>query len=1516
MVNGFTERMGRLIKLSGVLGCLAVSFGASGEETTGILAEWLPDDGVGGYLEVGNWSDGGLWDGTGGLVPGVGADVSLYHTGLGFDSYTIHLDVDAQVQSVGMMDEDAHLVAVNKTFIVREVSNFYFGNLDFSSVVFTDDTGIGELPNGRVYFGEGRVANRDLFNGVFKGESFINHGEVFNRGNLWVRGASSDGILTIENGVVNSGLIDLDSTGDGFARLNLGGGKTLVNTLDGLVRFGDGGTQKARYFLGHLENLGEVLIAGQTTFSRAGARVSTSGEFTIAETGKLTIYSGDTFDVTGGTMTVDGDAQFTGVAGFNLSGGELVLNNGMDLIASTFNYTGGMVSGGGLLSISHGGLSLGAGAGDGGGFRQMGLSTFSGDVQDLMRYELRGTNSNTTVTTGGDVVNDGLMSLDSDGSGYVRLGLVAGGGLTNFGTLHFLNGGTEKARYFSGDLVNEGVVGIEGEAVFERAGARYINSGEMHVVEGGSLRVNDAEEFRLSGGTFVVDGGLMMDGVAGFNLYGGELVLNHRSSYTDTVFNYVGGMVSGGFEMDFTGGGVHIWDLAGNAGRFNMYGTGDYWGNLQSEMVLFVGGTASNTTIFVGAGFVNAGELVLNSSAGGYAKLVMEEAGTLKNEGELSFLNGGTQKVRYFFGNLENDGLVLVEGNTFFNQAGARVVNTGEMVIGETGKLTVDNGALFRIVDGVVRVDGRLEMNNVGAFDLEGGELVLNGTSAYLDTVFNYRGGMISGGGTMVFTGGGVNLGAGAGNGGRMSFRGMALLGGDLQSEMRVEILGTSADTEVMTRGDVLNAGEIVLNSTGGGYARLTMVVGGKLHNQGLLHFANGGNSKSRYFAGDLDNGGAVLIEGVTHFERAGSVYTNEGVFKVGVSGTLTIESGLSFSQDGGLMTMDGTLQVNNTGSFNLNGGELALNGVSRFVSTRFNYNGGLITGDGVLVLTGGRLHLGSGGGNSGDFRQHGGSKFSGKVQSGMRWGIIGTSGNTTVTTVGSVLNYGEVNLDGTGGGYARLAMGVGETFTNVGSLSFLNGGNQKARYFDGDLTSSGTVLISGETTFGRAGSRVINRGKFTVEAGGSLTVEDAREFSHDVNTFLVDGELRMNNVAAFNLNGGQLILNGVNDFTGTVFNYRGGMVSGTSEMVMLHSTINIGDDAGDGGSFRLSGASLFSGDLKSGMRLDVMGTSSNTTVTTSSDVVNEGVINLDSTAGGNARFYMGAGMTLSNGGELNFLNGGTQKQRTFGGHLVNEAGGVVRVSSPTSFNRAGSRYDNYGEFVLEGMRLMMTGAHFINHEGGVVMGDGTLDFSGLDLFENEGVFSPGMGIGQIKITGAYLQGDEGTLKIELGESGSFDRLIMTGEARLDGTLEVDVLDGFDGVIGSSYDILVADSIRGEFDILDLTTVSGTGFRVDYYEDRVRLVLISQAVFGDTDFDFDVDQDDLDNVMSYFGTDSRLGDGTGDGVTDLSDLFAVRNNFGNSLTGVAGSVPEPSVLGLMLVGGMLVGRRRVMSSLK
>ena len=138
-----------------------------------------------------------------------------------------------------------------------------------------------------------------------------------------------------------------------------------------------------------------------------------------------------------------------------------------------------------------------------------------------------------------------------------------------------------------------------------------------------------------------------------------------------------------------------------------------------------------------------------------------------------------------------------------------------------------------------------------------------------------------------------------------------------------------------------------------------------------------------------------------------------------------------------------------------------------------------------------------------------------------------------------------------------------------------------------------------------------------------------------------------------------------------------------------------------------------------------------------------------------------------------------------------------------------------------------------------------------------------------------------------LGFLGDFD-----GDGDLDIT-DIDILTSLSGAGGGN----------GQFDL------TGDGI-VDQEDVRVWIEDLYGTFLGDANLDFNVDASDFNLWNGSNFTNNSLwsqGDFNADGVTDLSD-FNIWNS--NSFRSALDVVPEPSGLGLFVVGIALVGLRR------
>lgn len=181
--------------------------------------------------------------------------------------------------------------------------------------------------------------------------------------------------------------------------------------------------------------------------------------------------------------------------------------------------------------------------------------------------------------------------------------------------------------------------------------------------------------------------------------------------------------------------------------------------------------------------------------------------------------------------------------------------------------------------------------------------------------------------------------------------------------------------------------------------------------------------------------------------------------------------------------------------------------------------------------------------------------------------------------------------------------------------------------------------------------------------------------------------------------------------------------------------------------------------------------------------------------------------------------------------NTVNISGSVdcdmVYIRSNSVVDVSNGQTVNLNEVVLQGGKLITSS--FNIPVGESFSGSGTIEAN----LTNAGTLSPGSSPGTITIDGNFTQESTGTLAIELGgttPNTQHDQLVVTGEAALDGTLDVSLIDEFSPSLGESFSILTYTSHTGSFDTLNLPTLGlGFAWKVAYESTAVTLTVVESG---------------------------------------------------------------------------------------
>lgn len=324
-----------------------------------------------------------------------------------------------------------------------------------------------------------------------------------------------------------------------------------------------------------------------------------------------------------------------------------------------------------------------------------------------------------------------------------------------------------------------------------------------------------------------------------------------------------------------------------------------------------------------------------------------------------------------------------------------------------------------------------------------------------------------------------------------------------------------------------------------------------------------------------------------------------------------------------------------------------------------------------------------------------------------------------------------------------------------------------------------------------------------------------------------------------------------------------------------LNGSITVGS-----GGLMVSDTTTIAGGNSSRGEVFVQGTPSSTgNWTNAGDVFLGGT---DSAAGGEAFLRLFLNGRAEIGGQL----------KIWGDGLLHITGGRLLVDEID--------HSEGGEFDFESGLLQ------VNHFDG-------------DMLNEGGTLAPGPDAGTTTIIGDYTQQTDATLAIDIGGTSpgvTYDLVNISGDAILNGDLQLTVIDDFQPESADSFTVLSADSLIGVFDnVLSgqrLLTIDGSGSFVVNYGigsplDETRVVLSafepSDILAGDYNGDGVVSAADYVVWRNNLGETVELPGDTTPGVVTQQDYDVWVLNFGNSASGSGSqlaAVPEPTATLLII----------------
>ncbi|MFA6289216.1 MAG: autotransporter domain-containing protein [Opitutaceae bacterium] len=414
-------------------------------------------------------------------------------------------------------------------------------------------------------------------------------------------------------------------------------------------------------------------------------------------------------------------------------------------------------------------------------------------------------------------------------------------------------------------------------------------------------------------------------------------------------------------------------------------------------------------------------------------------------------------------------------------------------------------------------------------------------------------------------------------------------------------------------------------------------------------------------------------------------------------------------------------------------------------------------------------------------------------------------SGGTTVSAGSLIGNTTSLQGDITNNAAVTFAQASAGTYSGV-----MDGSGSLTKSGAGDLTLSGANTYSGGTTVS-AGSLIGD----TTSLQGDITNNAAVTFNQPVaGTYsgVMDGSGSLTKSGA-----GALTLSGLNTYTGGTtisagslsLSGTGTLGNSTGALAVNGGTLDLGTTSQTVGAVTLAGGTISNGTLTgtsytstggsvdanlAGSGVVFTNTSGTTTLTGVNTYTGGTVINGGTVSASAATMPDSGGVILAVGGILILDDASAVTYAdtiTGGGTLQKTGAGALTLANTTD-----SLIDLQAGSMYLGSELTTTdvGATTVA-SGGLLGGNGTIAGNLI----NNGTVSPGFSPGTIFVAGNYTQGPGGTLVMEFASAASFDKLVITGTAGLAGTLQIDLLGGYDPA-GQSFQILTAGGgVSGTF---------------------------------------------------------------------------------------------------------------------
>ncbi len=719
------------------------------------------------------------------------------------------------------------------------------------------------------------------------------------------------------------------------------------------------------------------------------------------------------------------------------------------------------------------------------------------------------------------------------------------------------------------------------------------------------------------------------------------------------------------------------------------------------------------------------------------------------------------------------------------------------------------------------------------------------------------------------------------------SFTALALNNASLTLEGDLAVSAELTNAGATTIG---GSGQLTLSSAAQGTIvgeRCSRLVldGVTLINQGTLTTGAGGGAPDGPIW--MENGAQLQNEGTfnddstepggCNFGRLPSIYDNGGSTAPSITNTGTFQSsdseesisiGVPFNNQGNVTAQAGTLQLSGGNGIGSSGGAFtAESGTTLgFTGGTFALSGATWSGPGTIATAGASVTATSLQANSANVSVSSGSLT---IPAGS------TSSVTSLALAGGTLDLpGQLSVSGSlsGGGQSTTIDGPGKLIVGSAAQGTIGGTRCTRLVLDGV-----TLVNQGALTLGAAGgapdgpiwmengAQLQNEGTFNddstepggcnygrlpsiYDSGGSAPAitntgtfqsNDSEEpvtigvpFDNQGTVSPQAGTLQLSNggaatsAADFSAATGAALA-----FTGGAYTLTGGSWSGPGTVAVQGASVSATGLHASGNTSLDSGVLTVPQDAEVDMS-GALAVGGNFTLAGPGTLVAEPG-STATTSGGCARLVL-ENVTYLNKGTFTLAPGSAALWMQDGAQLDNDGALIDQSEDPSCgfgsggdsiYNGGGSESTilDAGTFRAEDAGNTLVVAVAFNDQGTMEAKSGTLQLDG-DI-TNSKLVSIDAGA-KLNVTGNYVQGENGTLKIGVASPSSFGSLSVDGTSGLDGLLEVASAGGYTSELGQTFAVLSTAAESGAFSFVGGSGLpSGASYQPDYSNTGVTLLV-------------------------------------------------------------------------------------------